>query len=316
MNLSIYLSGYLGSQLKDTPHSGSSALFRFGKVDFLSKTTDERLLSDLGLSAQGSLPIAALLQQGELLFDDTLKSFCLLAQPVYLQLQRDSFGLSEVPKLSCTEYEKLTAEFNEHFNEDGIRFTKSKTQQYWFVSYASPINVSTYPLQAAIHQNINTLQPYGNDAKQLLTVINQLQMLLHEHPINIARSERDEVTVNSVWLSGEGMLPLEMVTSVEFLGEGSLLNGILKLANKAAHPNLESLLKKQVNQAVAIYEDLNHIQWGELFNAVKSRKIKHLEVYLPIGNVTMHLSIVPSDRWKFWRKPQSIGELVASAQKV
>jgi hypothetical protein len=315
MNLSIYLSGYLGSQLKDTPHSGNSALFRFGKVDFLSKTTDELLLSVLGLRAQGSLPLAALLQQGELLFDHKLKSFSLLAQPVYLQLQRDSFGLYEVPKLSGTEYEKLTAEFNEHFNEDGIRFIKSQTQQYWFVSYASPMSVSTYPLPAAIHQNINTLQPYGSDAKQLLNVINQVQMLLHEHPINMARSERDEVAINSVWLSGEGMLPLDIVTSAEFLGEGSLLNGILKLVNKTAHSNLEALLSTQVVQAVAIYEDICQIQWDKLYSAVKSRKIKHLEMYLPIGNATLYLSMKPWDCWKFWRKPKTLHALVKLAQQ-
>jgi hypothetical protein len=309
MNLSIFLSGYLGSQLKDTPHSGSSALFRFGKMSFLPKTTDELLLTMLGLNTDNELPLAALIKQGELAVDRTSTSFCLLAQPVYLQLQRDSFGLSEVVKLSSAEYEKLTAELNEHFNEDGIYFIKSQTQQYWFVSFEFPMSVSTYPLQTAIHQNINVLQPYGKDAKQLLKVINQVQMLLHEHPINIVRSEQGEVTINSLWLSGEGVLPLGVATSAEFVGAGSLLNGVMTITDKTSYVSLESLLNGKVNQAIAIYEDIHSIEWDKLYQAVKQRKIKQLEINLPIENSTLHLSMTPWDCWKFWRKSQNVDSL-------
>jgi hypothetical protein len=309
MNLSIYLSGYLGSQLKDTPHSGSHELFRFGKVSFLPKTTDELLVSMLGLNPHSGLPLAALIKQGESAVDQASESFCLLAQPVYLQLQRDSFGLSEVVKPSSAEYEKLTVEFNEHFNEDGITFIKSQTQQYWFVSFEFPMSVSTYPLQTAIHQNINALQPYGKDAKQLLKVMNQVQMLLHEHPINIVRSEQDEVTINSLWLSGEGTLPLGVATSTEFVGAGSLLNGVMTVTDKTPYANLESLLNSTVNQTIAIYEDIHSIEWGKIYQAVKQRKIKQLEINLPIENSTLHLSMTSWDCWKFWRKPQNIDSL-------
>ncbi|MGZ8271479.1 MAG: hypothetical protein ACXW1T_09705 [Methylophilus sp.] len=309
MNLSIFLSGYLGSQLKDTPHSGSSALFRYGIVNFLPKTTDELLLTMLGLNTHNELPLAALIKQGELAVDQTSTSFCLLAQPVYLQLQRDSFGLSEVVKLSCVEYEKLSAELNEHFNEEGITFIKSQTQQYWFVSFDFPMSVSTHPLQTAIHQNINALQPYGKDAKQLLKVINQVQMLLHEHSINIVRSEQGEVTINSLWLSGEGALPLGVATTLELIGQGSLLKGMMAITDKTPYANLESLLNGTVNQAIAIYEDIHSIEWDKLYQAVKQRKIKQLEISLPIENSTLHLSMTPWDCWKFWRKSQNVDSL-------
>lgn len=307
MNLSIYVSGYLGSQRKDTTHSGNSGIFRFGSKHVIPRTTDELLLNAIGYHTDNDIPLAALLKKAENAVDAVIDSgsHYLLAQPVNLLLQRDSFGLSEVVRLTEHEYEVLTRLLNKHFNLDGIVFEKSDTLQYWFVKFPTPVNASTYPIQAVMHQNINSLLPYGPDAKQLLAIINQSQMLLHEHDVNIEREAKKQVSVNSLWLSGGGVL-LSRPNSIEaYTGEGTLLKSILAMKNKNAYSDIDELIRSQAKQAVAVFEDVNQINWGVVFNRIKSWKIKQIEVYLPAENSTLHVVINPWDCWKFWRRSKN-----------
>ena len=41
-------------------------------------------------------------------------------------------------------------------------------------------------------------------ARRLRTLLNEVQMLLHEHPLNQAREERRQRPLNAVWISGCG----------------------------------------------------------------------------------------------------------------
>jgi hypothetical protein len=307
MNLSIYVSGYLGCQRKDTAHLGSTKISRFGKEQLISKTTDELLLNAAGFNTHNHIPIAALLKQGEEQIEKNLDyhSYCLLAQPVNLLLQRDSFGLSEVIKLTEVEYDVLTNELNAHFNEEGVIFGKSHTLQYWFIRLTLPINASTYSVQAVIHQNINSLLPFGHDGKRLVTIINESQMLLHDHDVNVKREAEQHAVVNSLWLSGEGELQLETTNVEAYAGEGSLLKGILAVTGTKAYLDIDTLVDSQVKQAVMTYEDASQIDWDKVFKAVQSRKVKQLEIYLPTGNATTQVILKPLDCWKFWRKSKN-----------
>ena len=307
MNLSIYISGYLGSRLKDTTHSGSGGVFRFGNKRLIPSATDELLLNAIGYNTDDHIPLAALLKKAENEVDTVVdsSSHYLLAQPVNLLLQRDSFGMSEVVRLAENEYEILTRLLNKHFNMDGIVFEKSDTLQYWFVKFPASVNASTFPIQAVMHQNINSLLPFGPDAKQLLAVINQSQMLLHEHDVNIEREAKRQVSVNSLWLSGEGVLLARPNAIEAYTGEGTLLKSILAIKNKNAYSDIDELISSQVKQAVAVFEDVDQIDWGKVFNRIKSWKIRQVEVYLPVENSTLHIVISPWDCWKFWRRSKN-----------
>ena len=43
--------------------------------------------------------------------------------------------------------------------------------------------------------------------KRWHSILNEIQMVLHEHPVNEAREGRGEPPVNSVWLWGAGPMP-------------------------------------------------------------------------------------------------------------
>ena len=135
MNLSIFELAYLGSQAKDTPHSGQNQILRYGKARIVPETTDDLWMRQLGLLPEPDRPLARLLLESEAEttkkeLQDTHSYSLLLAQPVHLSLQRDSFALDGQLALSAEEYSALTNHLNNFFAEDGITLIPSARQQY------------------------------------------------------------------------------------------------------------------------------------------------------------------------------------------
>ena len=61
----------------------------------------------------------------------------------------------------------------------------------------------TTPL-AAVHGAIYPHLPSGEDAAKWRRWLSEMQMLLHDHPVNIAREARGCVPVTGIWISGGG----------------------------------------------------------------------------------------------------------------
>jgi len=57
MNLSIFELAYLGSQAKDTPHSGQHQILRYGKAEIVTETTDDLWMREVGLLPQPDRPL-------------------------------------------------------------------------------------------------------------------------------------------------------------------------------------------------------------------------------------------------------------------
>jgi hypothetical protein len=84
----------------------------------------------------------------------------------------------------------------------------------WFVRAAAVPALVTHSLAAAINQPLRELLPSGPDAGKWRRWQDEMQMLLHEHPVNAAREQRGELPVNSIWLWGGGTRPPARKTSI------------------------------------------------------------------------------------------------------
>jgi len=67
----------------------------------------------------------------------------------------------------------------------------------WLVSHASLAGISAASLDRVVQRNI---EPWLPQARPLRSLQNEVQMLLHRHPLNDSR----RMPVNSVWISGCG----------------------------------------------------------------------------------------------------------------
>lgn len=137
---------------------------------------------------------------------DAGSAYWLYAAPVHLVLQRDSFSLSEpVPLLlETTEIDTLTNALNQHFlPEDKQFFWYENT---WYLRLAQHPQIETFPPELVVNQDIHAYLPKGAGAMAWAKFQNELQMLLFEHPVNMAREAKRLPVINSVWCYGGGQL--------------------------------------------------------------------------------------------------------------
>ena len=132
-------------------------------------------------------------------------AYWLYAAPVHLVLQRDTFSLAApVPLvLEAGEVDALTAALNQHFSSDGLMFFWHENK--WFLSLQTNPKINTNAPQAAINKDISAYLPTGEGATKWASFSNEIQMLLFEHPVNIAREAKGLPAINSIWCYGGGM---------------------------------------------------------------------------------------------------------------
>ena len=127
------------------------------------------------------------------------------ADPVHLKLHGDRLILADASQLAVTpdEAREFVAALNSHFAGEGISFIAPRPPR-WYLQAADAPRLRTTPTAEAAGRNIEELLPEGDDGARWRRVMNEAQMVLHQHPCNEARQQRGQLAVNSVWLWGPG----------------------------------------------------------------------------------------------------------------
>ncbi len=158
-------------------------------------------------SVDCSLPVAALthiIDQGS-----ASEELCLRADPVHLQPDRDRiimFGNQQL-SISMDEAQQLADEFNRLFGEDGLKL-ETPTPNRWYLKGDSLDGIKTVPLSQVIGKDIHHHLPQGKTAMQWHSLLNEVQMLFYGSSVNERRRQRGLPEINSLWLWGEGVLPV------------------------------------------------------------------------------------------------------------
>lgn len=156
------------------------------------------LLSTLGIDA-GSVASAAVSMSGH-------DGYWLHAEPVHFVagLDRLSFlGLTDESKVTDAERSALFEQLAPNF-ASGDPVLQAVGSE-WFLRSSRVLQVTTSTPEAAAASELQTVMPRGPDAAELRRVMTELQMLLHEHPVNDARTRRGLPAINAVWLWGNGL---------------------------------------------------------------------------------------------------------------
>ena len=99
----------------------------------------------------------------------------------------------------------LIALLNRHFATDTIVFAAPRPST-WFVRAATTPAIDTSPLDAVMGRAIYRHLAHGAEAKKWQRWQDEIQMLLHDHPVNQARETQGLAPVTGVWLWGGGRL--------------------------------------------------------------------------------------------------------------
>ena len=103
--------------------------------------------------------------------------------------------------LSTDESRALCEATDAHMREDGVRLHFVDAAR-WLVTCNRAVDVLTERPDWIINELLRPNLPRGLDARLVERWMNELQMLLHAHPVNTAREERRLPPINLVWLWG------------------------------------------------------------------------------------------------------------------
>ena len=171
-------------------------------------------------------------------------------------------------------------------------------------------NVDTVNPEAATARELDQVMPKGLDAGPLRRLMTELQMLLHDHPVNDARARHGLPAINAIWFWGTGSVPAPQPAGELPPAYGDLpyLRGIYALHKQSLQPApatcdamLAAIATAKRALAVIPCADLRALdaQWIAPLNAaLASRRIARLELIL--DSWLLHLDRAALRR--FWRK--------------
>jgi len=258
----------------------------------------------------------------------------LRADPCSLRLNRETVVPLDAAmfELSRTEADALAGHLNAHLADRGLAFHALQPER-WYLRAAPPLGRDAPPLAAARGKPVDVHPGAGGEEARRQALANEIQMLLHDHPVNEARERRGEAPVNAVWLWGGGRLepttarPFRRVRTSDPLAGGLARDsgaGVLPLPDggerwlrASANEGVELIVLDQLRTPAA-YGDA--AAWAERLAALERDWFAPLAGALRqgrIGMVTLHaigaaggfgIETTRQDLRYFWRRPRPLAQ--------
>lgn len=312
--------------------------------DEKSQGTEAWLCSAFGVVKQNDWPVAIITLQVDGAKEAQAKDgYWLRADPVHLRIERNDIILadSQIFEISIDEANQFVSALNYHFSNNRYHSLSSDTEQgkiffqsihsdRWYLHLAHVPNLMTCSLNEVAGKNINDFMPSGADSMTWNTISNEIQMLLHEHPLNQAREARGELPINSVWFWGGGIMPqsfncpythiwsndtfcrsLASISGINYNTLSDYVDKWSQLAISGSHLVMINTLHGRVQ-----YEDIHgwqesiknlEVNWfAPLLLSLKNGELDQLIITTTDQNRVKNFSIVSNSLWKFWRTNKSL----------
>lgn len=187
-------------------------------------------LFNVVVEEDSDLPSAAVCHLGDTGLRD--EACWLHADPVFLKPDGDRLLLFDASHLDLRQEdaERLVARFNEHFAVDGWHL-EAPSATRWYLRLPQAPELHTHPLSAVVGRNIDAFLPTGPEGARWHALMNEVQMLFHGADANMQREADRLLPINSLWFSGVGYLPQDVISPfVAVMADEVLAQGLAKLA--------------------------------------------------------------------------------------
>jgi hypothetical protein len=173
----------------------------------------------------------------------------------------------------------------------------------------------------------------GSKADALL---NEVQMVLHEHPVNEAREARGEPALNSVWLWGAGRAPRGVEAGWQSVNaDEPIALGLARAARIRGRPlpaSAEAWLERSPEEGrhllvldalrlplalsdaaafASAVEALENKWFAPLLGALRAGRIGMVSVHVPDSAASASFEIIRGDLRRFWRRARPLRETMA-----
>lgn len=205
--------------------------------------------------------------------------------------------------LSAAEIAALTPDLVELFAQHGLAFDAPRSKRWYLVCPDSIAIPDFADPDDALGDDLRLHALPGSEGKFWRVLGNEIQVLLHNHLVNVARVARGAAPVNSLWLWGGGRLPRSITSHADaYSGNDPLAVALAIASSVPVHP-LEA-----VNDGTSAHNaviDLRNLRGGEITAAIENMAAtgvasRNTPVALAFASGE-RFRYKPSHRWRFWR---------------
>ncbi|MDN5934981.1 MAG: phosphoglycerate mutase [Nitrosospira sp.] len=303
-------------------------------TDDESQETEVWLCRTFGVSKQQDWPVAPITLQvdgaGKVKAGD---DYWVRADPVHLRIERDRIVLadSRVFRISSEEADQFTGLLNRHFAENVPEIVFLPLQpDRWYLRVTNTPPAKTCLLGEVANKGINERLPFGDNNRVWRGLFNEIQMLLHEHPLNQSREARGEPAINGTWFWGGGIMPDSIACAYTHVWSNDVLARSLALACGSSHAQLppdaaawrqsaasgrhlvvlDTLLgKARYGDAYGWREGLKELErnwFAPLWTMAKQGRLDRLTLTAVHESKTRNFSLQRGDWRKLWRKTKPL----------
>lgn len=161
-----------------------------------------------GIESTGDLPVAALTHVSDRPKPQQQSYYWLRSDPVTLwadmaQVFMTSYGFADLDPYERNEIENCIRLV---LVEEGIDFHSDHPER-WCIALSEPLEFDFTPLNHALGMDVADALPSHPEALFWRRILNEIQVALHNCPVNIRRRQSGRQEINSVWFWGGGFLP-------------------------------------------------------------------------------------------------------------
>ena len=295
-----------------------------GQCDRGAPATPERAWRRLfGLDAAAAAD-GALRRLGE---EDGLRvtDSMMCADPSHLHFTRDHLLLIDPAELAITPDESaaLIDCLNRELADLGQFEACAPTRWYLYPRQAPTSRFAA--LGDVTSRPVAHFLPEGEDAARWQRAMNEIQVLLHNHPVNAARESAGQRLINNVWFWGAGTLPPSLQSPAPHLVMTSPFTIGLARASavEPAHAHqfdalpagdtlvsLDALLQPSryldLERWRAALETLEASWFAPALDALQRRRLSRLTLTVPDERGSLTIDFPAHRLLQFWRKDESL----------
>ncbi len=243
------------------------------------------------------------------------------ASPIWQQMELHQVSVVSGEHLQITKEEaaRLCLELSEFYSKEGWHFLPVRPD-FWLITLPSESDWGIAPVLDIYGQIGSADQADGKDALQWLGMQTEIQMWLHQHPLNAVRTQNDTPTINGLWLWQDltGLRSADFVASdsiwAQFSDDPCLdapydfqawLDAVAESGIHPANPVifLDDLAVTEQTGDIQTYQEILEsweTRWfAPLWQAVSQGRLKNLSISTD-GENGGTLRITPFSKWKFW----------------
>jgi hypothetical protein len=234
----------------------------------------------------------------------------LMVEPTHLRADRDRLLIAEAEllQLNTEEAELIINAINQHFSGE-LKLYLLEDDLWLLGTNLDLTNLVSYPIIDIVGENIDDFLPQGKSRLALHKILNEIQMLLFNLPLNQQRQDEGLMMVNSLWF-WDKKRPKQEVTSMQVIQTNQQLKQQIININSLEAEEKTLIINNgyfaaRYRDSFAWTQQINQFEYevaSKLLKLLSSRKLRQINILIPGLDGGWRLSVKSLDLWCFWRK--------------